>query len=282
VAGAREAEVAPRDCALLLAVPLTLATFAPAYLDDERDFCRQFTSGRAELPPRAVWLMFERAMRTIERSACQVAARGVTVVRGARLTDWSAALRQFRVVTLVAHWRFTPFIAEDILDASSLRDYAREQDNALAATLGATVATGDSNADIAQKLNTICAPATRRLEAADRRGDPADRGPTRPVLELNVPGLRHAPAIELADRMHTVLEVLEATPMHYAGVIDLSVCNSILLAEALRRKRDPLLIACGEFRARLDFHMVRYRVLIEQLHRRAARYSDLLQLLTRS
>jgi hypothetical protein len=279
----REPVVTPRDCALLLAIPLDLAAFTQAYLDPARDFCRQFAAGTAQVAPRTVWaLMFEPAARLVERTARTVERHGVTVVRAARLPDWAAALAAFRVVTLVAHWRFVPITEPDVNDVVALCRYASERASELARVVDDTVrSAAPDRAGIARALDTLCAPAARRYQAVDRRGNPHDRSPSRAWLEYHVPGLRHAPAIELADQMHTVADIVHATPDRYPGVIDLTVCNSILLAEVLKRTRRPMLIASGEFRAQLAFRLIRYRVVIEQLHRRPGRYTELLQELAR-
>lgn len=275
----REPEVGPQDCALLLAVPLTWLEFAAAHADPTRDFCRQFPGAAAQ----TAWsLCFEQVMAIVARAATAVQRIGVTVTRNAQLRDWTEALSRHRVVTLVAHWRFVPIAAGDVVDPIALRRRAAVRDGELARVVDdALRGAGDGAAEVAAVLDALCVPAVRRYSATDRRGRPEDRGINRVMLEHVLPGLRHASAIELADRMHTAAELVDATPYDYPGVIDLSVCNSIVLAELLKRARRPALVASGEFRASLAFRMIRYRVLIEQLHRRKARYTDVLQQLAR-
>jgi hypothetical protein len=176
-----------------------------------------------------------------------------------------------------------PIVPADIVDPVALRRRASLRDSEIARVVDdALRGIGDFPGQIAGALDALCAPAVRRYSASDRKGSEDDRGLSRVALEHALPGLRHAGAIELADRMHTAAEVVQATPYDYPGVIDLSVCNSILLAELLKRARRPALIASGEFRASLAFRMVRYRVLVEHLHRRRARYTDVLQQLGRN
>ena len=281
--GECEREVGARDCALLLAVPLTAEAFEAAYRDPSRDFCRQFDIGGGGVAPRTVWaLMFERTARLVARLAEAVERRGVTVVRETRLSDWTDALRRHRVVTLVAHWRFVPIRGADIADAAALRQCAGLRATPIARAVDDALGTCDEDPErMASALEALCVPAVRRYQASDHKGAGLPRGPSRVVLEQHLPGLRPAPAIELADRMYTAAEVVKATPVDFDGLLDLSVCNSILLAEVLRQSRRPVLIASGEFRASLAFRMIRYQVLIEELYRRPAHYSQLLQQLGR-
>lgn len=279
-----EAEVGPRDCAVLLAIPLTRSAFLAAHGDPCRDFCRQFDPVGGQTSPATIWaLCFEDVARSVDRATSVVERLGVTVIRDASLRDWSEALTRYRVLTLVAHWRFVSIAASDVVDPVALRCRAALRDGEVTRRVDDALRTTDGTADeIAAALDALCAPAARRYSAKDRKGSNDDRGLSRVFLEQVLPGLRHAGAIEFADGLCTAGEVIEATPHGYPGVIDLTVCNSILLAELLRRTRRPLLVACGEFRASLAFRMIRYRVLMQHLHRRNARYSDVLQLLGRS
>jgi hypothetical protein len=278
-----EAEVTPRDCALLLAIPLTQQAFLTAHGDPRRDFCRQFDSPGGQVLPGTIWaLCFEDVARIVERVAAIVEQLGVTVIRDARLRDWSEALARHRVLTLVAHWRFVSIASPDVLDPVALRRRAALRDSEVTRRVDDTLrATGGGAVEIAAALDALCAPAARRYSAIDRKGRTEDRGLSRVFLEQALPGLRHARAIEFTDGLRTAGEVIEATPHNYPGVIDLTVCNSIVLAELLKRTRRPALIASGEFRASLAFRMIRYRVLVEYLHRRKSRYSDVLQQLGR-
>jgi hypothetical protein len=274
-----ELEVSARDCALLLAIPLTRDDFVAAYLDPQRDFCRQFEVRDAQVAPHAIWaLFFEEVAALVDRVARAVQRLGVTVIRGARLDDWSRALAAHRVVTLVAHWRFVPIVAEDIVDLAALLHHTSRRASEVSRAVDDALPPGAiDHASIARALDALCAPAARRYLASDRRGDPRDRGLSRAFLEHDLPGLRHAPAIELADRMHATSEVIAATPYGYEGVIDLTVCNSILLAELLKRACRPALVVCSEFRASLAFRMIRYQLLVERIHAQRARYTDAIQ-----
>jgi hypothetical protein len=174
--------------------------------------------------------------------------------------------------------RLVPITPDDITDPVALHRYGTTRATEIACILDDAIQTcQDNSVQIAHALEALCAPATRRYQAADRKGLGLERGINRVLLELHVPGLRAGAAIELGDGMHTAAAVIEATPTGYPGVIDLSVCNSILLAEALKYARRPALIVSGEFRASLAFRMIRYQVLIEHIHRRPARYTELLQ-----
>src|SRR5512145_1964675 len=123
----RTSSQGPLECALVLAVPLS----QPAFLRDLQDSRYDFARHVADNYPGAIQpyrLGYEGAVNLILAVARDVERMGVTVLREATLAD----LKQLfgacgrgsspAVITLVAHWRFAPVEASDILDPAAILD----------------------------------------------------------------------------------------------------------------------------------------------------------------
>jgi hypothetical protein len=95
-----------------------------------------------------------------------------------------------------------------------------------------------------------------------------------PPLQWLWPHLRQAPCVELFDGLRTFEQFCEAVPEGYAGVLDLSMCNSVMVAEELKRQRKQALIVENVFLATPEFRLARFALVIKQLATRPMRYTD--------
>jgi hypothetical protein len=208
-----------------------------------------------------------------------VADSGVTVSRGTRLADLPAMFERHKVVTLVAHWCFADLRGEDISSADGFRALL-----AASAALGEgdgnlpdrptdtllwedpLVQSAQTATDLAAALNRLLAPGRRYYEwvRSPRRevpsGESATAGVTRVLLEelyprFIVPGR----CLELADRLCTVWEFIEQVPPGFDGIVDMTVCNSIIAVEPLRRRRAGCNAITNTFRARAEVRLEMYR-----------------------
>ncbi|HXQ73024.1 MAG TPA: hypothetical protein VN844_21170, partial [Pyrinomonadaceae bacterium] len=130
---------------------------------------------------------------------------------------------------------------------------------------------------IAQVIGTISAEAERLYwEApASREFDPEQmeervRGRlTRSEFEYAFPGcLAPARSIEFGDGLRTVDELIEAIPSDFAGLLDLTMCNSVIPAAHVRSKRSNCVVAANrhpaELRARLYLYGLQVSLLAKQ------------------
>jgi hypothetical protein len=288
--------VSPHDCALALAIPLTEAQFL-ADLDEAapKDLAKSVRRGvrrRIGLRGPALYAQaYEALVSLVSEAAAEAEALGVTVYRRARLADMAAMLAAHRVVTLVAHWRFLMLEERDVLDAAGFqaRLSASEMVNdpdarrpidalflgdpivraaiapaALATALNRHMLPGDLyyqwNPNVGLEPPPASAPAT---------------GLARVLLEEMYPGC-FVPGLclETADRLCTAWEFIDQIPDSFDGVLDLTVCNSLILAEALRRRRSGRLdTALSNAKpATAGVRLVIYRHVIRSLSRLAEPY----------
>lgn len=278
--------VSPCDCALALAIPLSQAEFLRD-LEDEapKDLAKSILR---EWPLRGEIVYAEKytPLVSLARDVAEEArSHGVTVCRPTRLDDLPELFEQHKVVTLVAHWCFIDLQAGDISDVDSFRTLL---------TASAAVENGNDDlpnrptdallrddplvqaavtaADLAAALNRLLLPSQRYYEWVPSAGEEVPSGTdaiagiTRVLLEEMYPGfIAQGLCLELADRLCSVWEFIQSVPRDFDGIVDMTVCNSIIPAEALRRHRSDCNVVCNTYRARAEVRLEIYRHVIRSL-----------------
>lgn len=80
--------------------------------------------------------------------------------------------------------------------------------------------------------------------------------------------------IEFADGKHSVREFLDAIPSGYAGTLDLSICQSAVLAEPIKRRSHSCIVISNREAATPLIKLKRYRLVVDRLTRKAEPYMD--------
>lgn len=297
------AAVGPRDCALCVAVPLTREDFfADLAAPERKDFVQHVrrVNSLAGAADEFYWSsVYAPIAATVER-ACVTAARlGVDVRQRIMFADLPSLFAKKKVLTLVAHWRFTRVTASDVVEPRHFLDTIERPANPLQARVAGAIleqspqllndcaaATYDA---LRERIAAAITPVIAAAHAAYRRPDkpvaesvgeprPVDlRRVTRVAVEEAFPtSIRPAPAIELADGMHTVPEFIEAIPRSFDGVLDMTVCNSVIVGAAVKRARPDCLVAVNRYPAEMHVRMTFYALAVESLARRNAPYIDVL------
>ncbi len=267
----------PSECALVVAVPLQRAEFMADYAAGT-DFLEHFVTPHRTRDIDVLWAMYEASAATAVTSMNRARRWGVTVVQRAVLADFARCLQQFPVVTLVAHWRSALFRANEILDLDVVRRFlqdgrrdrecapaAAEQMAAalnrrllLDASPGAPLAIDDSGGAAVETRRQYRLWHSRRV--------------LEPLLGSAVrPG---GPAVEFADGLVPLERVVSVVPQAFDGVLDLTVCNSPLLAEEVRRRCRRGLIIANASPATLDIRMECYDAAMDLVQRRQVKYQD--------
>ncbi len=282
-----EPAISPSDCALAIALPLTQERFLSDATAPDKDFARSViaASGRS---PAAAWteLYVPKVVVPCDRIAVSARSLGATVATGVTAPMLWRLLEQFPLVSLFAHSKASPVQPADILEPYAILDIIRDGRSIVARHLRATLAHRSWSRDevalrgqIAAALDEALAPTrawTETTVRADRAGRP-DRLLSRVMLEGCLgAAMRGAPMLELYDGLNTADELLAAIPSEFAGVLDLSVCNSFALGESIKRKRQRCLVIENVFLARIDLRLIRYMLVLDRLARGRMRYSDAL------
>ncbi len=297
-------KVSPIDCALAIAVPLTREDFLNDLNSEfNGSFAKhvKFTSFERGASDDYYWEIVYAPVARAVRRICGVAENlGVTVVRNAQLSDLGRLLFKFTVVTMVTHWRFVRIRPEDLSNAPSMLQTISLRRTLIERALHGELTKLDAglfdapmlnmpNEQLASDLNIIITDAHRLYhspaddESEDSRCDidllstkPLNRL-TRAALELSFPGhLRPAPAVQFADGMKTIPEVIETIPLDFSGLLDLTICNSVILGEAIKNFRSACFIAVNRYPSQLHVRLGLYVLTLRILARKPMSFVDAL------
>jgi hypothetical protein len=245
--------------------------------------------------------LFERSAKVARRVCDEVVHLGVTVLRGVRLSDLTELLAKFKVVTLVTHWRFTRLIPEDILDAYGLCRLLILSESRMHAAVARAVSDHDPTLlekasapsvqlqelreRLAAALNHVTATSHALYKASDGTMPPlgavASNGMlerlTRVEIEQSFPGLiAFGRSVEMSDGMRSVQEVVQAVPEGFAGLLDLTTCNSVILGKAIKAHHPECIVAMNRYAIPLHVRMPLYKLVIQDLAACPSPYADAL------
>ncbi len=287
--------VSPNECALAVAIPLTREQFLAdlSQLSGEKDFVHHFRTekGLQKANAEFCWEVYEDDEAIFAKAVCDKVERlAVTVCYDARLDNLTDLLNRFRVVTLVTHGLFVPIEGEAILDAPKLLELLQSPQSQVQQSIRNALEILDSpllrreifaplsgaelRNRIAEEISTICNEAERLYwdDAAsqcfklEQMLDGLSIRLTRVEFERSFPGcIAPARVVEFCDGLHTVPELIESVPEDFAGLLDLTVCNSVIPAGPIRLSRPNCLVAGKRGRAELRSGMYLYGLEISLL-----------------
>jgi hypothetical protein len=97
----------------------------------------------------------------------------------------------------------------------------------------------------------------------------------RAIVEASMPGaFRGGAAVEFAGGFRTIEEIAGAISPSYAGTLDLTICQSVLLGETIRRKCGKCLVLTSAETTSMDFRFAVYHQVIEILARSSRPFED--------
>ena len=147
----------------------------------------------------------------------------------------------------------------------------------------------DDRAELARGLNAV-------LKASDRRFDnvlPGSAGESaakqrkwyvrrREVEQQLGPAVTGGAAIEFTCGLCPIPDILAGVSPEFAGVLDLTVCQSVLFAEEVRAKCRHCLVLSSANLTSLDFRLALYAQTIEVLARDPQPFEDAVTKIRRS
>ena len=272
---ALETPVSPRDCTLLVAIPLDRETFLADLTRQDKDFAKTYADETPNLNDLALWERYEPYAEITRYVCASVRRRGVTVVERATFADFCAALSSNqKVITLVAHWRSARFRAEDIQCPDQVREYLGN----IAAAAGLDVSSLFSDIrnrkKLADTLNLLLDWPNDKFENAlpDSSGESAGRQykwhTARLALEHRLgAAVKGGASVEFYEGFKTITDILAGFSPDFTGLLDLSVCQSVLLGEEVKRRYRNCMVTVFAINTRLDVRLAMYEALIELLAR---------------
>ncbi|HVG19062.1 MAG TPA: hypothetical protein VNI02_08405 [Blastocatellia bacterium] len=284
--------VGPHNCALAFTIPLTEEDF----LHDlnrgaEKDFIKRYAQENGAIRKELLWKYYKPQADLALEIADEVKHLGVKTAFNLKLSELKAFIAGSDIVALVAHWRPPTFTADDLVDPASLMGKIKESKNEAAELLRARASPefnglliaprpdeGALAASLLCELNRVL--AEERLHPECRRSPPLYRHEyllqlNREALEEAFPGeFRGGSRVEFFDRLCSMNDVAEQISPEYRGLLDLTICNSILLGEAIKRKRRHCTVVANQNPATFDFRLIFYKHVIKELERQNNRYLD--------
>lgn len=222
--------------------------------EGESGFIRTFASEYPRDPPAELWSRYEPYALLAESVLHRAANLGVQVKWEASLVDFSHSLQRAEVTILIAHWRSARFLREDFVFAED------------ASALGELNAELDREAEQRMQREALSLPARLAVEQLawySRRQD----------LEHQSPGrFRGGAGVQFAEGFQTIQRILNAIPSGWNRVLDLGVCQSILLGDAISSYHPEGLVLKTTDLTKLDFRLALVHQIVENLHREPQSY----------
>ena len=240
------------------------------------DFLHRYASAVGARTVDELWVKYQPYADLCLRTIREVAGLSVTIRRCATLSDLAGAIREHSVVTLVAHARDGDVTADDILDARKVTAVLGR----MAGDSGVSIeGVGGDPESIAKALNQVMdheqgvprnwhlLPSTSR--AAWRVLVLSERWTRRSRIEAISEGtIKPGVGIEFSDRFCAVEEIDRVVPLRLPGTLDLTVCESVLVADVLRRNRPDGVILSNADPTTPDFRLLLYRETIALMRKR--------------
>jgi hypothetical protein len=302
--------VTPRDCALALAIPLSKEQFLedlkqPSDKDYACHIKRQ--NYREDYIDEDYWaLIYGWAESIISQICNEVEKRGVTVRRCVTLKDFYELTDNFKIVTLVAHWRFLELKPDELIDAEAFIDCLQSPVDTIQYVVRQTLlrraphlinknsfktfSRKELGEKLVKELNTVIdenyalynmAKNSDTIQANQDdtellRVEPLELI-TRAALEQSFPNLIVAArTIEFSDGLHIISDLIKSISESFTGLLDLTVCNSVIIGKIVKFYHPKCLVAVNRYSTQPHIRMIFYKLVIEQLTRRPAPFIDVL------
>jgi hypothetical protein len=288
----------PRDCALALAVPLRRSEFLrdlePA---SPREYakCYRHSHGGDALTAEALWSnKYERLeARPILQTIDEGRAQGVEVIPNCSLAELAWLMRRKAVVVLAAHWRTGWLQRSDIRDLPAFLRRLRGDEAGVVSALRShlppqwrtAIADVDPDDGLSETLMSDLLEAINRVMEAgplEKAAGPFREAPSLPIyyLSRNRAALnRSCPeaiddteGVELEDGTFSAARVAETIGAGFDGLLDLSVCHSVILAEAIKRVNPNCRIMANQEQTPPAVRLRLFREVIRLLAQKAGNY----------
>jgi hypothetical protein len=297
MAGIINKAVGPCDCALAFAIPLAREDFLRDLQPTSgKDFVKSFAAKRAIVKPEVLWDDWYKQQANVALEiADEVDKLHVKIFFEVELSQLSTVLNSREVVALIAHWRDATVKVSDFINVTSFvskliagdSEVARKLTESLSKKFIEQLHAFDNSEASQKKLKAMLAErlnvALREIQLYRRDilpGDIAHPDSLQYRLYLNrvaleeaftgelIPGNR----LELFDGLYSIAEIVKHVPDPYARILDLTSCNSLILGEGIKRLRRDCLVLTNEKPARLDFRVLFFGGVMEELQRKRAPY----------
>lgn len=291
--------VKPHQCALAIAIPLERDEFlAEINAGIHKDFAQSLARQHPALKEDILWEeIYAPIVETVKLVAQAAQAKNVEVVTRATLSNLQELFQKFPVVTLVTHWRSSTFYPSDFIAPTQLIKILEQRSNPLIQTLvGAfpnnwipqLLALESQFSEprilsktLAQDFNNVLKscrlypnPAPNQVRQVAPYDETYHTYLNRLAIDTTFKGfISPGNRIEFFDQFHSIEEVVTTIPENYDGLLDFTVCNSVLLGNLIKRHRQCIVLI-NEKPTSLAFRMVVYKGILELISRTDMSYME--------
>jgi hypothetical protein len=263
---------APIDCALAVALPLSYEDFAEHIrLGGEHDFACGFRRRYPNYSSEIIWDVIlgpvvARMLQVIEDAS----SRGVYVLPNARLVDLRNLFDRYKVVTLFTHWCPGYIYSDQVRDPEAIA--ARLGCSNLNAIQALRLKVTSDTSPLLPNAESQTNYADRFSRAGNTLLETCDFGPSecprewhqspeiayrvhanRTVLDKVLgSSLIAGNKIEFSDGMRSAAEFTSVIPGTFRGILDLTFCNSVMVAEEIKRIHR---FTCLASKKEIDLHL---------------------------
>lgn len=261
----------PKNCSVLVAIPVTREDFFSDLQNERKDFVRALYLHSTACCEEK-WRSFKQTADDVASLMNLLRKQGVNVISRATINELVAAQRKSKVIVLFAHWRSGELRAEDIL-------WDRIGDVSMLPPLGPVRPLLEASCVIArrknitQRLNEVL--RTQALCSHPWFGEGPNQKPAseehrvylnRKVLDKQFPGVFGPNAsVEFADGLVPIDVVANSFSNSFKEILDLSVCNSILLGELVKIQSPNCLVVATRLPASVTYQTIFYQSLFKGL-----------------
>jgi hypothetical protein len=179
---------------------------------------------------------------------------------------------RYRVTTLVAQWRDARFLPDDIADEVAATHHLARSGECTEALDPASLAV------VLNRLTGISQPCANNRGAMSRSEmvqAQYDWFSKRREFERRYPGLvRGGAGVEFSRGFCTIAEILEGIPAAYSETLDLTVCQSVLLGEEIRRRCVGCSVLVNADLTSFDLRFAWYHQAVTLIHRQPQAWED--------
>jgi len=281
-----QCEVTPSELTLAISIPTDREEFEKQLLQTDRyDYVASIARRYPGVSREGLWNLLAPTVRACNYVAREAESLGALVLKGFKSSQFEEVLVGKRVTTIVAHWRVLPLTADDILDSRQIISEINTKNDPVCEVLRRFIADENSICSRSEPASLLAAAMNKcmRSENADNGMDltahVADSSYasrlTRADIDERFPlSILPSRDIELADGLSTVGQFISAIPADFNGVMDLTICNSVILGSAIKRMRPEITVVMNQRAASARNRLVLYLAIVKELQRQPQLFGD--------
>ncbi len=229
---------------------------------------------------------YDSTLSKVENVLSEAEQKGVTVLRSVSRGDLAHIFDAHDVVVFLTHFKGASFIPDDFHDPERFASRLAEVQDPVCRKIRAGIVTSRltqlkakaARTKFADELTKLCAREAIFLEIEPHL---PEQNFTDNLLYLNrialerhfVGELRPGGVVDLSDGACAPLEFAQNLPVAKPGILDLTICESYILGQAIKGHHPGTLVLVNEKPATIVYRMIFFKHLLDELSKRGANYA---------